>query len=95
MGRQKINLSQAFAGQRVGVKQVADKIWLVGFITYDLGFFDHETCRIESVENTFVAEEVRLSIKRQSLTFCAAAKCSAMANCHPAHAGPICRPDFA
>lgn len=29
MGALKINLSQAFAGQRVGVKQVEDKIWLV------------------------------------------------------------------
>jgi putative transposase len=56
MGPQKINLSQAFAGQRVGVKQVADKIWLVSFMTYDLGFFDHETCRIESAENPFVAK---------------------------------------
>jgi putative transposase len=56
MGPQKISLSQAFAGQRVGVKQVADKIWLVSFMSYDLGFFDHETCRIESAENPFVAK---------------------------------------
>jgi len=56
MGAQKINLSQAFAGQRVGVKQVADKIWLVSFMRYDLGFFDHETCRVESAENPFVAK---------------------------------------
>ncbi len=25
-------------------------------MTYDLGFFDHETCRIESAENPFVAK---------------------------------------
>jgi putative transposase len=56
MGPLKINLSQAFAGQRVGVKQVDDKIWLVSFMSYDLGFFDHETCRIESAENPFVAK---------------------------------------
>jgi putative transposase len=49
-------LSQAFAGQRVGIKQVADQIWLVSFMSYDLGFFDHETCRIESAENPFVAK---------------------------------------
>jgi putative transposase len=55
-GPQKINLSQAFAGQRVGVKQVAEQIWLVSFMSYDLGFFDHETCRIESAENPFVAK---------------------------------------
>ena len=56
LGPQKINLSQAFAGQRVGIKEVADQIWLVSFMSYDLGFFDHETCRIESAENPFVAK---------------------------------------
>lgn len=56
MGPLKINLSQAFAGQRVGVKQVEEKIWLVSFMRYDLGFFDHETCRIESAENPFAAK---------------------------------------
>jgi hypothetical protein len=56
MGPLKINLSQAFAGQRVGVKQVEDKIWLVSFMRYDLGFFDHETCRIESAANPFAAK---------------------------------------
>jgi putative transposase len=56
MGAQKINLSQAFAGQRVGVKQVADQVWLVSFMQYDLGYFDDETCRIESATNPFAAK---------------------------------------
>ena len=47
--RRKINLSQVFAGQRVGVKQVSENIWLVSFMHYDLGYFDHETCRLEHV----------------------------------------------
>ena len=51
--RQKINLSQVFAGQNVGVKQVSDRIWLVTFMDYDLGYFDDETCRLEPVENPF------------------------------------------
>jgi putative transposase len=55
MGPLKINLSQAFAGQKVGVKQVEEKIWLVSFMQYDLGFFD-QTCRIESAENPFTAK---------------------------------------
>ena len=42
-GRRKINLSTVFAGQNVGIKEVSDKIWLVSFMQYDLGFFDHET----------------------------------------------------
>lgn len=40
MDRHKINLSTVFAGQSVGVKQVSDKIWLVTFMDYDLGFFE-------------------------------------------------------
>jgi putative transposase len=56
MGKLKINLSQAFAGQNVGVKQIEDRIWLVSFMQYDLGFFDHETCRIESAVNPFAAK---------------------------------------
>jgi putative transposase len=42
--RRKINVSQVFAGQRVGVKQVDDHLWLVTFMDYDLGYFDDETC---------------------------------------------------
>jgi hypothetical protein len=61
MGPLKINLSQAFAGQRVGVKQVEEKIWLVSFMRYDLGFFDHETCRIESAVNPFAAKVLPMS----------------------------------
>lgn len=51
--RQKINLSQVFAGQNVGIKQVSDEIWLVTFMDYDLGYFDDDTCRLEPVENPF------------------------------------------
>jgi putative transposase len=51
--RQKINLSQVFAGQNVGIKQVDDRIWLVSFMEYDLGYFDDETCRLEPLQNPF------------------------------------------
>ena len=59
--RQKINLSTVFAGQNVGVKEVSDKIWLVSFMQYDLGYFDHETCRLEPVENPFNAKVLPMS----------------------------------
>jgi hypothetical protein len=45
-----------FAGQNIGILEVAERIWLVSFMQYDLGFFDHQTCRIESAENPFVAK---------------------------------------
>ncbi len=51
--RLKINLSTVFAGQNVGIRQVADKIWLVTFMQYDLGYFDHETTRLEPIESPF------------------------------------------
>jgi putative transposase len=60
-GRQKINLSAVFAGQNVGVKQVADQVWLVSFMDYDLGFFDHETCRLECAGNPFAAKVLPMS----------------------------------
>ena len=41
----KVNLSHVFAGQNVGVTQVGERIWLVTFMRYDLGYFDDETCR--------------------------------------------------
>ena len=53
LGKRKINLSTVLAGQNVGGKEVSDKIWLVTFMQYDLGFFDHETGRLETVDNPF------------------------------------------
>jgi putative transposase len=49
----KVNLSHVFAGQRVGVRQVDDHVWLVTFMHYDLGYFDDETCRLEPIKNPF------------------------------------------
>jgi hypothetical protein len=37
IGRRKVNLSHVFAGQKVGIKEVSEKIWLVTFMHYDLG----------------------------------------------------------
>ena len=51
--RRKINLSTVFAGQKVGIKQVSDKIWLVSFMQYDLGYFDLDACRLEPIDNPF------------------------------------------
>ena len=49
----KVNLSHVFAGQNVGVTQVDERIWLVPFMQYDLGYFDDETCRLEPIQNPF------------------------------------------
>lgn len=61
MGHQKINLSTVFAGQNVGIKEVGEKIWLVSFMHYDLGFFDSESCRIECAANPFAPQVLPMS----------------------------------
>jgi hypothetical protein len=40
---------------------VADKIWLVSFMHYDLGFFDHEACRLGSAKKPFGAKVLPMS----------------------------------
>jgi len=57
----KINLSQVFAGQRVGIKQVEDRLWLVSFMDYDLGYFDDTECRLEPIDNPFGAKLLPMS----------------------------------
>jgi putative transposase len=49
----KVNLSQVFAGQNVGVTQVGERLWLVTFMPVRSRYFDDETCRLEPIENPF------------------------------------------
>ncbi|MEZ5489187.1 MAG: IS481 family transposase [Gammaproteobacteria bacterium] len=49
VGRRKINFSVVFGGQYVGIREVADRIWLVSFMDFDIGFFDEEENRVEPV----------------------------------------------
>ena len=56
IGNRKINLSTVFAGQFVGIREVADKIWLVSFLDFDLGFFDEVAARVEPGANPFASK---------------------------------------
>jgi len=56
IGKRKISFSHVFAGQQVGIREIEEKIWLVSFMHYDLGFFDHETGRVECADNPFQAK---------------------------------------
>jgi transposase InsO family protein len=51
--RKKINISTVLAGQRVGIKEVDEGIWLVSFMQYDLGYFDLEQRTLQPLENPF------------------------------------------
>jgi transposase InsO family protein len=51
--RKKINISTVLAGQKVGIKEVDDGIWLVSFIDYDLGYIDLEQKTLQPLDNPF------------------------------------------
>src|SRR4051812_1110635 len=53
MHRNKINLSMVFAGQRVGIKEVDEGIWLVSFMHYDLGYIDLEQRTLQPIDTPF------------------------------------------
>jgi putative transposase len=57
----KVNLSNVFAGQKVGIKQVDDRLWLTSFMTYDLGYFDEDSCRLEPIEDPFGSKVLPMS----------------------------------
>ena len=53
MHRKKINISQVLAGQRLGIKEVDDGIWLISFMSYDLGYIDLEQRTLQTIDNPF------------------------------------------
>lgn len=53
MHRKKINISIVLAGQRLGITEVDDGIWLVSFMHYDLGYIDLEQRTLQTIDNPF------------------------------------------
>jgi transposase InsO family protein len=53
MHRKKINVSTVLAGQKLGIREVDDGIWLVSFLTYDLGYIDLEQRTLQTLDNPF------------------------------------------
>src|SRR5205085_4622277 len=51
--RKRINVSAVLAGQKLGIKEVDDGIWLVSFMHYDLGYFDLEQKTLQPLDNPF------------------------------------------
>lgn len=54
----KINVSQVFSGQTLGIKEVEENVWLVTFMDHDLGYIDLEERSIQPLENPFAAVKV-------------------------------------
>lgn len=61
MHRKKINLSYVLAGQRVGIKEVDEGIWIVSFMHYDLGYIDLEQRTLQPLDNPFGARLLPMS----------------------------------
>ena len=55
MHRKKINISTVLAGQRLGLREVDEGIWLVSFMHYDLGYIDLEQKTLQTLDNPFGA----------------------------------------
>ena len=51
MHRKRVNISTVLAGQRLGIKEVDDRIWIVSFMHYDLGFIDLEQKTLQPLDN--------------------------------------------
>ena len=46
------------------IVQTDDRIWLVSFMDYGLGYFDDETCRLEPLANPFGPKVLPMSSQR-------------------------------
>ncbi|AGB71220.1 MULTISPECIES: IS481 family transposase [Rhizobium] len=51
--RKKINISTVMAGQKLGIKEVDDGIWLLSFMHYDLGYIDLEQRTLQTIDKPF------------------------------------------
>jgi hypothetical protein len=61
MHRKRINISGVLAGQRVGIKEVDEGIWIVSFMQYDLGYIDLEQKTLQPLDNPFGARLLPMS----------------------------------
>ncbi len=53
MHRKRVNVSTVLAGQRVGIKEVDEGIWIVSFMQYDLGYIELEQKTLQPLDNPF------------------------------------------
>ena len=53
MHRKKINISTVLAGQKLGIKEVDEGIWLISFMHYDLGYIDLEQRTLQTIDTPF------------------------------------------
>jgi transposase InsO family protein len=54
--KSQVAISQVLAGQKLGLREVEDAIWLVTFMQYDLGYIDMDKCRLQTINTPFGAK---------------------------------------
>ena len=59
----KIHLSQVFAGQILGLREIDDQIWLVSFLNHDIGFFDNDNNRVEPAQTLSPRRKCKPSLR--------------------------------
>jgi len=51
--RKRMSISHVLAGQKLGIKEIEEGIWIVSFMHYDLGFIDLEQKTLQPLDNPF------------------------------------------
>jgi hypothetical protein len=64
--RKRINISTVLAGQKLGIKEVDEGIWLISFMHYDLGYFDLEQKTLQPLDNPFGPKPITAPHERRS-----------------------------
>ena len=64
MARKKTSASTAPAGQKLGITEVDDGIWLVSFLDYDPGYIDLEQRTLQTIDNPFGTRLSPMSLVR-------------------------------
>jgi len=64
MHRKKINISTVMAGQKLGIKEVDDGIWLVSFMQHDLGYIDLVQKTLQTIDNPFCDTTNKTGVRR-------------------------------
>jgi hypothetical protein len=49
----RVAISSVLAGQRLGLREIENDVWLVSFLHYDLGYIDLEARRLQTIDNPF------------------------------------------
>lgn len=51
-----VAISNVLTGQKLGLRETDDRIWLVSFMHYDLGYIDLDDCKLQTINNPFHAK---------------------------------------